>query len=437
MSFVSEINTSTSLPSELGLFADPPNQVAVQKLYFSETRPMSSLSTDGAPLEFCIPGQGAEYLDLRRSRLYVKAKITKADGTALGDGEKIGISNLCLAAMFNQVDIYANGKLITQNANNYPWKAYFKVLLSTGTPASKSQLQTQLYYPDVENFDDMDPVQGVNKGLLTSYVFTQQSRAFDLEGPLYADCFQLDKYLINGVDVQLRLFRSRPEFVLVSADSTPDYKLTIVDAVFKACKVKVDPAIILNHTNTIANQPARYNYLKTDIKMNTIPSGSSEFVWDNMWNNVRPSKVYIAFVKQAAMNGSYAINPFNFQHFNLSEIVLYVNGEPTPIRGMPLDFGANQNYVTPLCNLYQSAEKWCKDDSLIIDRETFSEGYAIYAFDLDPTDLGMDYINLVHSGNVRLYARFGTVTTETISAIAYCESPSVLLVDHSREVRVL
>ena len=314
MAFLSELNTSTVLPPELSLFTDPPNQVAIQKQYFSETRPLSSVTTNNAPLEFCIPGQGGEYLDLRKSRLCIKAKITKSDDTPLAASEKTGIVNLGIASIFSEVQCYANGKLISQNANNYPWKAYFKAVLSNGISAAKSQLQTQLYYPDTEDPDDMDTVSGNNTGLRIRYVFTQQSRTFDMEGPLYADCFGLDKYLINGVDVQLRLFRTRPEFVLVSEESTPSYKLTIVDAVFKACKVKVDPAVVVNHTNTIVNQPARYNYIKTDVKMNTIPTGLNEFIWDNMWNNTRPSKVYVAFAKQTAVNGSYATNPFNFKH---------------------------------------------------------------------------------------------------------------------------
>jgi hypothetical protein len=64
MSFLSDINTSTAEPSELALFTDPPNQVAVQKIYFSETRPFSSFDADDAPLEFAVPGSGNKYLDL-------------------------------------------------------------------------------------------------------------------------------------------------------------------------------------------------------------------------------------------------------------------------------------------------------------------------------------------------------------------------------------
>lgn len=82
--------------------------------------------------------------------------------------------------------------------------------------------------------------------------------------------------------------------------------------------------------------------------MTTISDKTSEFYWDDVWNGKRPSKVFVTFVKQSAVNGGYADNPFYFEHFDLSEIVLYVNGEPTPIRPMKLDFGENNNYVTPL-----------------------------------------------------------------------------------------
>jgi hypothetical protein len=40
---------------------------------------VSSLS-DSAPVEFNVSGSGEEYIDLRQAWLYVRAKVTKADG---------------------------------------------------------------------------------------------------------------------------------------------------------------------------------------------------------------------------------------------------------------------------------------------------------------------------------------------------------------------
>ena len=83
MSFLSNVSTNIDQPNELSLFASPSNQVAVEKVYFTEARPISSIDSEDTPIEIVVSGAGAEYIDLRRSRLYVKAKITKSDGTDL------------------------------------------------------------------------------------------------------------------------------------------------------------------------------------------------------------------------------------------------------------------------------------------------------------------------------------------------------------------
>lgn len=58
------------------------------KIYFSATRPVSSYDAVDVPVEFAFPESGNEYLDLRRSRVYFKLKMTKLDGTALANLEK-------------------------------------------------------------------------------------------------------------------------------------------------------------------------------------------------------------------------------------------------------------------------------------------------------------------------------------------------------------
>ena len=100
-----------------------------------------------------------------------------------------------------------------------------------------------------------------------------------------------------------------------------------------------------------------------------------------------------------------------------------------PARPMKLDVGANRNYVTPFVNLFEAAEKWNVDAGLKITRRMFELGYAIYAFNLAPSDLGEVYINLVQQGSVRLEVRFSTNTTQTLNSIAYAKFPALIEVD--------
>ena len=73
--------------------------------------------------------------------------------------------NLPLQAMFSQIDVYFNEKLMSQNVNNYPWKAYLKVLLSSGVDCTDTELQTQLYFPDQDSTNDPNAKTGGNEGL--------------------------------------------------------------------------------------------------------------------------------------------------------------------------------------------------------------------------------------------------------------------------------
>ncbi|OOZ36452.1 hypothetical protein, partial [Solemya elarraichensis gill symbiont] len=107
MSFLSESLKEVAIPDSLLVFKEAFNQVAVQKVYFSECRPVAAYHTEDAPVEISVPNQGNEYIDLQRSRLYVKARILKADGSVLGKDEKTGIINLPLQSLWSQIDVYA------------------------------------------------------------------------------------------------------------------------------------------------------------------------------------------------------------------------------------------------------------------------------------------------------------------------------------------
>jgi hypothetical protein len=434
MAFLNEKITDIGLPAELSLFTVPPNQVAVEKIYFSECRPVTSFDATDAPIEISVPNQGNEYIDLRRSRLYVKCKITKVDGTALAAQEKTGIINVPLQSMWSQIDTYMNGKLVSLNTSYYPWKAYLKLILSDGSDVSDSQLQSQLFYLDEDGMDDGNAYGGRNTGLRSRYVFTQQSRVFDLEGPLYEDIFRLDKYLLNGVDLHLKLFRNPAPFVVMSTESSAAYKLHLLDVSFKACMVKVDSGVLINHAEILKEHTAKYPLTRTEVKMSTCPTGSGSFIWQNVWSNALPTKAVFCFLSQTAVNGAYSKNPFNFQNL-AGEVALYVNGESLPVRPLKLDVGPNQNYVSAFVNLFEVSEKWNKDAGLQIDRSRFGKGYALFAFNLAPTDLGESYLNLVRQGNVRLEVKFASDTTETLNCLAYAEFPALLEIDQTRDIK--
>ena len=124
MAFVHHESTECT-KSELDLFSMPPTQTSLESGRWVDFHPLSNISDNG-PIEFQVSGAGTEYMNLSQTQLYVKVKVTKADGSALDPDTKVGPTNLLLHSMFSQVDVSLNGKLVSSATNTNPYRAIFE-----------------------------------------------------------------------------------------------------------------------------------------------------------------------------------------------------------------------------------------------------------------------------------------------------------------------
>ncbi len=67
--------------SELDLFSVPPTQVSLEKGHWIDHQPVSSVA-DGGAITFLSPGTD-DYVDLSKTLLVERAKVTKANGANL------------------------------------------------------------------------------------------------------------------------------------------------------------------------------------------------------------------------------------------------------------------------------------------------------------------------------------------------------------------
>ncbi|XP_069104209.1 uncharacterized protein F54H12.2-like [Argopecten irradians] len=343
------------LPQELMLFSLPVVQSAVQRTYFVDCRPVSQISGSG-PIEFHLPNQTGDYLSLQKSVLYVKVRLLKADGTSLVDDESVGFINMPLQTLWSQVDVSLQGRQLTGNSGNYAYKAYLQTLLNFGISTKKGQLTSQLYFQDTPNaMDDADP-DGQNSGLFERNAFTKNSKSVDMIGPLLEDLCRLDRYILNGVDVDIKLYRNNAAFSVMSAESTPDYKIELQEVLFRACRVQVNPGVIVGHNKALELTPAKYPYIRTDVKSASIPVGQTSFIWDNIYQSKVPRKLVFGLVSTDAYTGAYDKNPFNFQPFDASSVAVYLDNVSVPARPHKLELSdtTGECYVTAFRSLTRS-----------------------------------------------------------------------------------
>ena len=73
--------------SELDLFSVPPTQTSLEKGHWIDHQPVSSVA-DGGSITFLSPGT-EDYVDLAKTILVVRAKVTKANGANFDAGQKV------------------------------------------------------------------------------------------------------------------------------------------------------------------------------------------------------------------------------------------------------------------------------------------------------------------------------------------------------------
>ena len=71
---------------------------------------------------------------------------------------------------------------------------------------------------------DVGNLDGPNSGFYSRAFFTKESKPFDLEGPVLEDVCRLNRFVLNGVDVNLKLYRQSPSFCLLALIRIPIIK---------------------------------------------------------------------------------------------------------------------------------------------------------------------------------------------------------------------
>lgn len=426
------------IKSELDLFSMPPTQVSLDKGHWIDHQPVSSVSDQG-PITFMSPGT-EEYIDLSKTILIVRAKVTKANGADLDDDEKVGPTCNFLHNLFKQVDVFLKEKQVTQATGTYAYRAYLETLLNYGPSAKQSQLTASLFYKDTAGkMDVADPTltaANANLGLKARYEFSKKSGIIEMAGPIFCDVFFSERLLLSYVDLKVVMNRTSNEFCLMASEDDADYKVKLIDANLKVRKVKVNASVSLAHEVTLKKGPAIYPIRRAECKSFIIPGGNPSLQKDNIFNGLVPKSFVFGLVESVAFNGGLKKNPFNFQHFNLSSLGITVNGESIPFKPIQLSFGAaNSRFIEAFLTQFSGTGKMYYNRGNDISREEFPNGFALYAFDLTPDMCGSSsHFNPVQKGNLSIDIQFSAAPVQAVNLVCYGEFENIIQIDSERNV---
>ena len=316
MSFVHS-KSEECTKTELDLFSVPPTQVSLEKGLWIDHQPVSSVS-DGGPIMFLSPGT-EDYVDLAKTILVVRAKMTKANGNDLDANEKVGIVNNFPHSLLKQVDVFLKEKQVTQATGTYAYRAYLETLLNYGPAAEESQLTAAMFYKDTAGkMDVADPTlaaTNANMGLKKRYKFSHESGIIEIAGPLFCDVFRSERLLLSFVDLKIILNRKVNKFCLMASEDGADYRVKLTEAYLKIRKVKMSPSISVAHELALKKGPAIYPVRRIECKTFVIAAGNPSLMKDNLYNGLVPKTFVFGRIDSAAFNGDYQKNPYNFKTY--------------------------------------------------------------------------------------------------------------------------
>lgn len=420
--------------SELDLFSVPPTQATIENSHWIHYKPISSL-TRNSPIEFHVPGNNDEYLDLAHTMLRIKAKIVN-DSPITADNQAgaalVGPVNNFLHSIFSQVDVSLNQKLVSPTSNNYAYRAYIETLLNYSEEAKKSHLGTVLWCDDTAG--SMDNTSDGNEGLIARRNLMKE-KSVDMMGHLHVDIFNQEKLLINGVEIRVKLVKSREGFSIM--DPTGIFDVEINDATLLIRRVRISPSVLIYHAKMLATTTAKYNITRVEVKTVALHQNIQGESMDNIILGQLPKRLIIGFVSHRAFNGARNLNPFNFHHYTLNYLSLYVDGVQIPSKPLQPDY-MNCMYIDCYHTLFSGTGIHFLNQGNSISRSDYPLGYCLYAFDLTPDLSANDdtHFNLVRHGSVRLEVRFSSVLPETVNCVIYAEYDTILEIDQSRQVTI-
>lgn len=430
-------------PEELAVFDRAVQNIGVKEVRTVEFQPVNDY-TNQSVIDFSVPSNSACYIDLKKTTLSIRCKVVKADGTdteAAITKNIVSVINNFLSGMTSRCDLALQDRMMTSSDQTYPYRAYLDNLLYTSVLQKDTTLKTELYYSEAGSKMQLyNWIADANVPLKERGELFKNSKEVDMTGPLHTDITQsLDRYLLPGVGVKVKLYPSTPEFCLLSADDAPNYKVLITKATLKICYVEVVPEIAIAHSEILkSGTPAIYPYISTEVKKFTMPSGVFSHEICDLFQGKIPSEMVLGLVAEVSQHGSYTKNPFYFENAGLNFLQVSVDGKdlsPGPLRPKYEESWSESNYVEAY-NTLRGLDNVTGE--IPVSKSDYHNGYCLYKFHTESTDAAdPDNLPLKRTGNLRVSMGFNGKLKLPMTLVVYAKFPAAFKVDASRCVYIV
>ena len=425
--------TYAGIDAGLNIFSPQLTEKGVIKDIALDFFPLATIQKD-KPIDFHIPYTNPYYLDLSKSTIRLKVRIVREDGTPIDKDDKVAFVNNILHTLFNKVDLVINGKLTSPDVGvNFPYQQMMQILTSYPVDFLQASAGSQGFTKDTANFisSPTASVDGENQGHFLRSQWTQEGQYLSLEACIGHDLCYMNCYLPSSLPVNWRFWPSNDNFALLSASAMAEnYKYQIAEMSIRMHAVHLTEQVISRHEARLASKMAVFHYPRSEIKTFTIPSGQVTYAINNLYSGTLPYDTYIGCVKTSSYIGSRTTSPFEFSHFGLRQVSLYIPQHQEMVYN--LSFKENEyDYVNAYRNLY-TTDSGTRFTPGIITLDDFPGGYSLIRFRLSTADTVRE--NRVKQGTGRLTFTWDAPLIESVTVIVFNRFHDSIYMDANRNI---
>jgi hypothetical protein len=418
--------------AELDLFRTPYTQTSIEDAKYDDIQAQASYNTSNV-IRFDIPGESAHYINLAETEIHIIGRISlkKDPNTGIEITNLVGPVNNFLSSLISKVNISINNKPVEMSNDAYPIRSYMENLLSYNKQEKVSSLVGDIFIKDKPSLFNIlelkktDLIPELNTGFILRREKFLKNNSVQMQGRLHCDLFNLDHLMVPLVSLQVVLTKSSPVYYLMGVDADK-YIFNYEECFLRIKRQIVSPSVMAAHAEISEHSTFKYPLKRVTIRPFVIPSTSVKFLISPIITGIMPRRVICGFLKTTAFDGDALENPFNFENFGITSLILKLNSQSVPHNGLILDF-SNSRYLDG----YRSLAKICKE--LDITYDEYKNGYALFCFDLNPDISSSEHYSLLKDGSLEIEIKRAKPSDQSITLIVYTENDNILEINRIRE----
>ena len=428
---------------EINFFAPLIQQSVIVEEFDRQYEPQNNI-TAGAPIDFLIKGVDGYYLDLEHSDLYVRAKITKANGANMDANVKAGPVNLTLHSLFQDIIPTLGSVQANIPSNMYPYRSYMETALNYSKETQETRLLSEGWVKDTAGSMAVTDLAGANTGLRDRATWFATSNVVEFVGRPHCDIFHQSRLIPPKIDLTLKLIPAPSQFVCISAPpgqnaQQEQFKVVIEHAKFTVRMKRLADAAEVAIQGKLQAKKMRLPYTKVEMRQFTIPANVTSQVFENVFNNALPDLVVIGLVNEENFGGHYNRNPFDFQAFGVNRINVYRSGIERPMKGYTPDFG-NRRFIEAYKTLTKELGYNIGDKALSLTPTEWANGFTFYAFKVTdgPIGSGADSPRSpIPTGDLKVSIGFSAPNNHNIKVVVLAQSVGYMFFDQFKIVTLV